>query len=188
MSALPASRKMRQYCAMTHPTPPILSEKLDLASLADTPRSIALTADPQQCAALAAAFGLPSIIALSGQFKLHRTRPGPVAAQLDLTARITQTCVVSLEPFEQHITERTTLALLTTAQAAKLDPAAPIDPDAPDDIVAEGTIVDLGAILAEQLALAIDPYPRKPGVTIAADTAAVPPSPFASLAARRSDT
>lgn len=167
---------------MTSTPTPILSEPIDLATLGDAPRTIGITASPDQCARLAASFHLPAIPNLSGRFKLSRRGTGPVSAQLDLSAIVTQTCVVSLDAFDQPINERTTLTLLTSTQAAAIDPHASIDPDAPDDIIADGTIIDLGAILAEQLALALDPYPRKSGVILTNAVTDAPASPFASLA------
>lgn len=186
MSALPGSRKMGHDGAMSERHAPILSYPFDLTELGDTTREVVVTADAAQCAAIAASFSLPAIAQLSGRFKLSRRRSGPVEVRLDLAAVVTQTCVVSLEPFEQRVAERTTLALLTEAQGAALDPQAPIDPDAPDEIVATGSVVDLGAILVEQLALALDPYPRRPGAAIPADAEAdtAPVSPFAVLATR----
>ncbi|MGC9269929.1 MAG: DUF177 domain-containing protein, partial [Acidiphilium sp.] len=60
-----------------------------------------------------------------------------------------------------------------------------IDPDAPDEIVADGTIIDLGVILVEQLALALDPYPRKAAAALPADQTSHHRSPFAALARLR---
>ena len=62
------------------------------------------------------------------------------------------------------------------------------DPEAPDEIEAEGDSVDLGEAIAEQLALALDPYPRVPGAALPGEGEGEepPPSgPFAGLAALR---
>ena len=56
------------------------------------------------------------------------------------------------------------------------------DPEAPDDIPYGGGSIDLGEAAAEQLALALDPYPRRPGAVLAETTAAADRSPFAALA------
>ena len=64
------------------------------------------------------------------------------------------------------------------------DPDAEDIPEPPDPIF-NGQI-DLGVLASEQLALALDPYPRKEGVEFAADLVQVDDiaevSPFAALA------
>ena len=56
-----------------------------------------------------------------------------------------------------------------------------LDEEDPPDPIVDGK-VDLGALAAEFLALALDPYPRKPGAEFAAPEVAEPDSPFAELA------
>ena len=46
-------------------------------------------------------------------------------------------------------------------------------------------MLDLGEAAAEQLGLALDPYPRQPGAELAAAAEDDESSPFAVLAARR---
>ncbi|MDD2876482.1 MAG: DUF177 domain-containing protein [Acidiphilium sp.] len=167
---------------MTDKPAALLSHKLDLARLGDAPPDVSVIASTESCIAIAAAFGLPAIGALSGIFRLRRGRDGRMMTQTDMSARITQICVVTLESFEQRVAERATLVLLTEKDAADTSGDDLIDPDAPDEIVADGTIVDFGAILVEQLALAIDPYPRKPGAVIPGDLALGHHHPFAALA------
>lgn len=188
MGELPASRKMRHYAPMTDPIQAPLSYKVDLVRLGAAPLPVTVIADEAACAGIAAAFGLPAIAALRGEFVLSSVRnPGAAdhaTATLVLNATVIQTCVVTLEPFEQTISERAALLMLTESQAEALDlDQAPIDPEAPDEIVANGTMVDLGAVLTEQLALALDPYPRKPGVATPEEPAAPRIGPFSALAA-----
>ncbi len=65
-------------------------------------------------------------------------------------------------------------------------PVAPedsvIDPDAedPPELI-EGDEIDVGALVIEQLALEIDPFPRKPGAVFDPGPEESPPSPFAVL-------
>jgi hypothetical protein len=47
--------------------------------------------------------------------------------------------------------------------------------------------VDLAAVLTEQLALALDPFPRKPGARFEAPGTAGELSPFAALARLKDD-
>jgi hypothetical protein len=53
----------------------------------------------------------------------------------------------------------------------------------PDDLPAEAGAVDMGEALAQQLSLALDPYPRAPGAELPAEaTDGGAHGPFAALA------
>jgi uncharacterized metal-binding protein YceD (DUF177 family) len=60
--------------------------------------------------------------------------------------------------------------------------ASAADPDAPEPL--EGDTIDVGAIVADHLSLALDPFPRAAGATYepAAQPADAKPNPFAALA------
>ncbi|MDR3520017.1 MAG: DUF177 domain-containing protein [Acidocella sp.] len=146
----------------------IFSRRMKLGGVATAPVKRVITATAAECAALAALFGLPGIAALEGEFVVSHERGGVLLADLKLSASVTQICVVTLEPFDTKITEATKLRFVP---AAKLRDAEPLVLDAetldgPDEIPYGGDTIDLGAVLAEQLALALDPYPRKPGATL----------------------
>jgi len=114
-----------------------------------------IEADATEREKLAALNGLPAISRLSAHFVVTKWRRG-VEVEGELSARVTQTCVVTLEPFEVDIEEPIDVRFLPGA------PADSLEEDAPDPLV-DGKI-DLGAITSEFLTLALDPYPRKPGV------------------------
>jgi hypothetical protein len=59
------------------------------------------------------------------------------------------------------------------------------DPEAPDEIPYQGSTIDLGEAATEQLALALDPYPRLPGAELDPAARDREPSPFGSLTALR---
>ena len=117
---------------------------------------------------------------------------GTVIARGRLEAEVTQTCVVTLEPVEQRVAEEIALRLLPPGREAQDGPEEMDEIEAAPD----GT-VDLGEAVAEQLSLALDPYPRAPGAVLPelgegdGDGAAAPaeekPNPFAALAALRRD-
>jgi uncharacterized metal-binding protein YceD (DUF177 family) len=142
-----------------------------------------IEADKDECAALAALFGLPGIAALSGDFELRHEQRGVIAAILALRARVTQICVITLEPFDATVSETADLRFVP---AATVHEGAELVVDAetlegPDEIPYSGETIDLGAVLAEQLALALDPYPKKPGATLPAEVSDGAVNPFASL-------
>lgn len=104
------------------------------------------------------------------------------------SARVGQLCGVTLEPFESDLEGELRLKALPQGSSAlggadeaggevDLDPEGEDPPD-----VLEGDKIDLGAYVVEDLSLAIDPFPRKPGVEFEAPEQAGEPSPFAVLA------
>jgi len=169
----------------------IFSRKMKLGAVGASPVQRLIEADAGERAALAAQFGLPAIASLAGAFTLVSpagSGSGVIEATLNLAARLTQTCVVSLEPFDATILETASLrfipasALREDAELAELDPESL---EGPDELPYAGDVIDLGAALAEQLALALDPYPRKPGATLPPDVSSSGGNPFALLAARK---
>ncbi len=169
----------------------IFSRRMKAAPIGTVPVQRRIEAEPAECAALAAVFGLPEIASLAGDFTL--TSPagagGVIEASLALTARVTQICVVTLEPFEADIAELARLRFIPAAKFREDSEIVEIDPeslDGPDELPYAGEVIDLGAALAEQLALALDPYPRKPGAKLPHSASSGDANPFAILAARKS--
>ena len=140
-----------------------LSCRLKLRRIERSGIIIDLRATPEECSALATRLDLPAIARLDGQFHLHPVPGGIVLATLDMIAEVTRISVVSLEPFRASVRESARLRFVP-ADAEEVDDL--VDPEAPDDIPYTGDILDLGAALAEQLALALDPYPRRPDETL----------------------
>lgn len=90
-----------------------------------------------------------------------------ILAIIHFTAQVTQKCVVSLEPVVSDIDE--TVRLLYTPEAALHTDGLDLDLDEDEDEDREALIdgkINLGAAVAEHFALALDPYPRRPGVTL----------------------
>ena len=164
---------------------PEFSRLVSLARLAPEGREERLVASPSECAALAQRFAIPGINRFEAVLRL-RAEPGGLADVAGrLSAEVVQTCVLTLEPVVQQVEEAVALRILPPGE----EPSD--DPEGPDEIEAEGDSVDLGEALAEQLALALDPYPRAPGAALpgpeAVPEAAEPAArnPFAALAALR---
>jgi uncharacterized metal-binding protein YceD (DUF177 family) len=137
-------------------------------------------ANEAECAALARRFGIPAILQLRCRFRLRRTAPGVVDADGTLEARVTRISVVTLDDFDQDVAEAFELRFVPAGQEGEDE-----DPEAPDEIPYVGTALDLGEAAAEQLALALDPYPREPGVTLPDGTSDPAPAAFAALARLR---
>ena len=126
-------------------------------------REIALDASASECAALAARFGILGVGSLSARIRLEPETGGSIRARGTLAAEVEQACIVTLDPVRQQVRATIDLRLLEEGETPADD-----DPDSPDEIETSGGMVDLGEAVAEQLALALDPYPR-------ADGAALPP-------------
>lgn len=140
---------------------------------------VEVSAGEAERAALAARLQVPAISELHCRFHLRRVGD-VIAAEGQLTARLTQACVVTLDEFEHRVSEDFAVHFVP-AGAEDDDP----DPDAVDEVPYAGNAIDLGEAAAEQLALALDPYPRKPGAALADDGEADPSNPFAALANRK---
>ena len=112
--------------------------------------------------------------------------PTPIGWRLSgrIQADLVQTCGVTLEPLPAAIDADFSVEISETAQEepeSSADHELTLDtPDPPD--VAENGVVDLAAYVVEHLALEIDPFPRKPGVSFEQPEGEAEPSPFAVLA------
>jgi hypothetical protein len=154
---------------------PIAVERVGPAGL-----DVIVEASAAECAALALRMNLPAILALTCGFHLERETADTLLAYGNLVARVVQTCVVSLEDFTATIEE--CFAVRCVPEGAESDDA---DPEALDEIpYADGTL-DLGEAAAEQLALALDPYPRAPDAVLPDMADESQGLPFNALAALR---
>jgi uncharacterized metal-binding protein YceD (DUF177 family) len=137
---------------------------------------LTVEANPAECSALAVRMNLPAVLALSCAFHLIREARDIVLARGVLRARVTQTCVISLEEFDAPVEEIFQVRFVPSGEESD-----DIDPESDDEIPFEGNLIDLGEAAAEQLGLALDPYPRMPGVEIPAVEDEPEPHPFAAL-------
>jgi uncharacterized metal-binding protein YceD (DUF177 family) len=153
---------------------PILVERIGAAM------RIEVEANEAEREAVARRMGLVALPLLTCAFVLSRGQGTTVQAQGSLRARVVQSCVVTLEPFEAELEEA--FAVRFVPEAALTD-AVEIEDE--DEIPYAGGTIDLGEATSEQLALALDPFPRKPGAAFSDDEADAPSGPFASLAGRR---
>jgi hypothetical protein len=159
---------------------PEFSRPLTLAHVPEAGQSLRLEAGEAERAALARRFGLIALHALEADLRLRPGPEGRVRVEGVLRAEVEQACVVSLEPVRQRLEEAVAWRLLPEG-------IEPSDGDEdPDDIPSEGGVADLGEALAQQLSLALDPYPRAPGATLPAEAGdGGAHGPFAALAKLR---
>ena len=165
---------------MTSVPPPEFSRPLAPDRIGAAPYEMDVTATEAECAALAARLAIPALHALTCRFRLRRGEAGRILADAELYARLTRDCVITLEPFETEQRETFRVVFVPAGSESEDD-----DPESDDEIPYVGGVIDLGEAAAEQLALTLDPYPRKPGAEIPDDAQEPLGSPFAALVRRR---
>jgi uncharacterized metal-binding protein YceD (DUF177 family) len=172
---------------------PEFSRPIHWGSVGKREKREELEANEAERAALARRFGILSIDSLTASLRMRQESGGAVRVRGRLQAAIVQPCVVTLEPVPQQVDEAVDLRFLPPGADMDED-----DPDGPDEIIAENDVLEIGEALAEQLSLAMDPYPRAPGAELeeglsfgddaaeeaapAAPEAPARPNPFARLA------
>ncbi|MDA1325605.1 MAG: DUF177 domain-containing protein [Proteobacteria bacterium] len=120
-------------------------------------------ASADQCSALALRFGCVEIPRFEIKANVVPLRkPGLFRVSGDVTARVVQNCVVSLEPVVSDHEVELGLLLLPESKGE----APELEDESEDFEFYSGNTVDLGEIGAIELALALDPYPRAPGISV----------------------
>ena len=137
---------------------------------------VLVEATPAECSALALRMGLPEVSDLRCRFRLTRESTTRVHATGLLQAHIVQTCVISLEDFPAVVEE--SFAVRFVPSGTETDD---MDPETEDEIPYENGTIDLGEAAAEQLGLALDPYPRMPDAELPEVEQEGEPHPFAAL-------
>ncbi|GAN55089.1 YceD family protein [Tanticharoenia sakaeratensis] len=176
---------------------PELSRRFSFRRLAQMPVEEKITANVTECAALAKRFDLPRLDSLSCRFRLTQGERHSVLAEGWLAARVTQVSVISGEAFDDAVAETFAIRFVPRHEFREDDG---VDLEAPDVLPYDNDSIDLGEVAAEQLGLALDPYPRMQGEGLDEAVDVVPaedepaeeredaqarPNPFAALASRR---
>lgn len=155
------------------------SRPVRLSQLPEAGSTLRLVASPSECAALAARLGLLALHAFWAELRLRPDTSGAIQASGSLEAAVEQACVVSLEPVAQRVHESFTLRILREGETPSEDP------DSDDEVETVAGQAELGEVLAQLLALALDPYPRLEGAALPDHAADAAGNPFAALAKLR---
>ncbi len=166
---------------MKRPATPEFSRAVEVARLAPGETVFDIAATPAQCAALARRFGLIALDRLAARVAVERVEGGMVRVAAALSATVVQECVVTLEPVTSTLDEQVTL-LFGEAGDTAAELVLSAETEAIEPIC--GGFIDIGEAVAQQLSLALDPYPRAPGAATAmpAADAENAVSAFAALA------
>ena len=140
------------------------------------------TLPAEERTALVRRFGLLTLERLEAEVTLTPLAGGFYRLAATMEAELSQACTVTLEPVASRIAERFALVygpveegsdILIDAEAELVEPL-------------EGGMIDIGEAVAQQLSLALDPFPRAPGAAAEAETLSAGDtgreSPFAALA------
>jgi len=141
---------------------PEFSRRVELARVGALESTYPISTETGERAALARRFELLSLDRLEAEIRLKRVGGGMIGLTGHFSADVVQACVVSLEPVASALEQDFTV-LYGAAERGKTvmvdletDAAEPFDGDA----------IDIGEAVAQHLALALDPYPRAPGVSL----------------------
>jgi uncharacterized metal-binding protein YceD (DUF177 family) len=129
-----------------------------------------IEANEAERAALARRLGLLSLDRLAAVLRISRRHDGPVVAVAGhFEAEVTQACVVTLAPLRRQLAQD--FLSLYSLEPAGVEETGPVEVDAtaddpPEPLGPEG--LDLGESVVQQLAVALDPYPRADDATLEA--------------------
>ncbi|QJE72679.1 DUF177 domain-containing protein [Aerophototrophica crusticola] len=162
-------------------------------------KSLTIDSKPEERAALAKRFDLVAIDSLTATLRLRRVRGEMVKVTGSLSADVVQTCVVTLDPVPAHVEEEFSALFAPDHLLPKEEEEEEmtfsvemLEEDVPEAM--PGGRIDVGELVAQHLSLALDPYPRKAGISFeeidegaepdSAPVQAEPakPNPFAALA------
>ena len=142
-----------------------------------------LEPDAAARARIVKALDLASLDAFSAEMELA---PSPAGWRLSgrVRASLAQTCGITLEPLPLEVDASFVLTLAEAVEEDSEEIVITLDDESPDLI--ENGQIDLGQYAVEQLALRLDPFPRKPGAEFVQPPEPAEISPFAVLKQLRS--
>lgn len=137
-----------------------------LASLPDAGLEVVIEAKPSEKRGLAHFLDIPEVAYLRAALLIQRWRDRGVRVSGTLDAAVTQNCVATLDPVQARVRAAIDRKFLPETMLDRdADPhELLIDPDGEDPPEPLPASLDLGDLVAEELALNLDPYPRKAGI------------------------
>jgi uncharacterized metal-binding protein YceD (DUF177 family) len=139
------------------------THEIEVAALSPAGETFELVPDEATKSKLARHAGVLAIPELKVTLEARPTAAG-ADVQGELSGVVRQRCVISLEEFDNPVSERIEVDFAADPGVAASGEDEEEIEDTPDPII-DGKI-DLGALAAEFLVLSVDPYPRKPGAEL----------------------
>lgn len=160
------------------------AHRLTLDRIRDGER-LDLFADAAEREAISRRIGLDGIERLEAHVSLSRDGER-IRARGRLAAALDQRCAVTGEPVPAHVDEPFDIIFAPEPQVSGADEEIELGEEDCDMVFHDGASIDLGAAIADSLALSLDPYPRSAGAEAALKDAGVlseeEAGPFAALA------
>lgn len=153
-----------------------------------------IEATPAERAALADRLDLVALDSLTATLRLRRLPDGLIRVSGRFAAEVVQSCVVTLAPVSARCAEEFTVLFGEAPAGEVVGREIEIDAvgaDEPEPI--ERGAIDLGEAVVQNLAVALDPYPRAQGAEVPQQYSAEPeanggrgvPNPFTRLSKLR---
>jgi uncharacterized metal-binding protein YceD (DUF177 family) len=144
----------------------VLDWVVPLAQVPGTGKRVSFSATAAERAAFASAAGLEACDDLAADLSIEPLAGGSYRVRGHVSAKITQACVVTLEPVPARLDEQLLVDFRADFdQAMKCRHEVDLDEEADiEPIDTAGLLV--GRIIYESLVSAIDPYPRKPDAAL----------------------
>jgi uncharacterized metal-binding protein YceD (DUF177 family) len=141
---------------------PEFSRRIELARLVAHEATYPISAAADEREALARRFDLLSLERLEAEIRLQRLAGAMVRLSGHFTTDVVQACVVSLQPVASTLAQDFTV-LYGPTQPGK---SVMVDLETDELEAFDGDAIDIGEAVSQQLALALDPYPRTPGARL----------------------
>ena len=161
----PGANALTDQRAVPEFSRPVKVEVVDADGMA-----FSLDANVAECTALAERLDLWSLSDLRAELSCRRTAEGLIRLNVQFSANVIQSCVVSLDPVIGQIADR--FSVLCEGEGARRpERKADVDGeffldlfgDDPLEPLADGKI-DVGELVTQHLSLALNPYPRASGM------------------------
>lgn len=117
-----------------------------------------ISATEAECASLAERFNLARLVGLNATLRLERRARGAVRLSGNVTAQVTQHCVATLDPVDETVDFDLDIVFRPDFEDIPLD-----SPEFDGELDLEpltGDSLDIGEIVAEEMAVSLNPYPR----------------------------
>lgn len=193
----PCLNRNRKKDLMSDKFTPEFSRIVKTEEMVSGKEKLVIEANEKERAALAERFELVSINSLRAELEVKTASNGEVTVRGPMSAEILQNCVATLEPVPETVED--TVEVLFSPHVSEDD--MPSNPDDLENLSEEELMalleqpeplvdgkIDLGEVVAQFLAVAMDPYPRKDDAELPEsiqseeEADADKPNPFAQLA------
>lgn len=139
----------------------------DISRMAPEGASETINATVEECQAIAARFGVEAVQSVSATIDIRPWKRGGFRARGQATANVTQTCVVTLDPFDSVVrAQLDQIFIARTSRLAADDIEVVVSHDEDDIGYIDDGEIELGELAVEALCLELDPYPRREGAEL----------------------